>query len=137
MGFRAIARITVVNDNRDFLALMDEVLASLSHDVVPVSAKDASLDSIASTRPDVLIVDLHINGDPQKGWDVAMAAHQHPGLDETPLILCTGDHSFLREREEQIRALPDVHPLPKPFSIEDVDQLLGRLLEHSDPASAS
>ena len=115
---------------------MEEVLVSLSHDVVAVSAQIASLDSIATSRPALLIIDLHIDGDPRKGWDVAMAAHQHPGLDETPLVLCTGDHAFLRQREEQIRALPYVHPLPKPFSIEDVDQLLGRLLERSDSSSS-
>lgn len=115
---------------------MEEVLVSLNHDVAAVSAKIASLDSIATTQPDVLIVDLHIDGDPRRGWDVAMAAHQHPGLNKTPLILCTGDHTFLREREEQIRALPGIHPLAKPFSIDDVDRLLGRLLERSDSSAS-
>lgn len=128
---RAIARVTVVNDDPDFLALMDEVLGSLHHDAVPVSAKNASIDSIAGTRPDVLIIDLHINGDPRKGWDLATAAVQHPSLRETPLVLSTGDHAFLREREEQIRALP-IHLLAKPFSIDEVEKLVDRLLERSD-----
>lgn len=133
-GFRAIARITVVNDDPDFLALMDEILASLNHESVVLSAKVATPDSIAATRPDLLFLDLRSSGDPQRGWDLAIAVRQHPGLSETPVVLSTGDHAFLREREDQIGALPDVHRLPKPFSVVDVEELLDRLLDRSDSA---
>jgi CheY-like chemotaxis protein len=123
-------RVTVVNDDPDFLALMDEVLDMLGHDGTAVRAGDASLESIADTRPELLILDLHLAGDPLSGWVVAKAARRHPALVSVPIVIASGDHDFVREREEELKAMPDLHLLLKPFGIGDVEQLLRRLLSH-------
>ena len=129
-----MARLTVVNDDPDFLALMDELLDMLGYDGTVLSAGGASLESIADTRPELLILDLHMAGDPLSGWIVAKAARRHPALAAVPIVIASGDHDFVREREEELKAMRDVHLLLKPFGIGDVEQLLRRLLPDVAPA---
>ena len=122
-----MARVTVVNDDPAFLELMDDVLEQLGHEASVLSAETASLDSVVDTQPDLLVVDLHLKGDAWTGWRFATAARAHPALAEVPLILASGDHRFLREREEELGAMTDLHVLRKPFTLDDVEGLLGRM----------
>ncbi len=131
-----MARVTVVNDDPDFLALMDELLDMLGHDGTVLSAERASLESIADTRPELLILDLHMAGDPLSGWIVAKASRNHPDLRTVPIVISSGDHEFLRERQEEFKAMRGLHLLLKPFGIEDVERLLRRLLPSQQPDAA-
>ena len=119
-----MARVTVVNDDPAFLELMDDVLEQLGHEAAVLSAEAASLSSVVETRPDVLVLDLHMNGDASTGWSFANTARAHAALAEVPLILASGDHRFLREREEELGAMPNLHVLRKPFTLVDVEGLL-------------
>jgi len=46
-------------------------------------------------------------------------------------LISTADHEFLRRRTEEIGELADVHPLPKPFGMDDVEELADRLLQRA------
>jgi CheY-like chemotaxis protein len=121
-----MARVTVVNDDPAFLELMEDVLELLGHEACVLPAEAASLDSVVETRPDILVVDLHLKGDAWTGWRLATAARAHPALAEVPVVIASGDHRFLKEREDELGAMTDLHVLPKPFTLDDVEGLLGR-----------
>ena len=122
----SMARVTVINDDPAFLELMDDVLEQLGHEAFVLSAEAASLDTVVGTRPDVLVLDLHLKGDASTGWTFAIAARAHPALVGVPVIIASGDHRFLREREEELGAMTNLHVLPKPFTLDEVEGLLGR-----------
>ena len=127
-----MARVTVVNDQPDFLGVMREVLETLGHHCEALPADSVDLDGIAATRPDLLIVDLRMDtGALNDGWGLILAARSHPELKDIPIIISTADHEFLRTRMEEIGALADVHPLPKPFGVDDVEELIDRLVERN------
>lgn len=123
-----MARVTVVNDSPDFLRLMDELLDMLGHEGIALSAPDVTLDSIIETRPDLLVLDLHIAGDAMTGWTLANQARVDAALASVPIVISSGDHRFLREHDDQVRATAGLHVLPKPFTLADVEQLLTRLV---------
>ena len=134
-----MARVTVVNDNPDFLDVMNDVLAVLGHEATVVTGESASLDDIARSRPDLLIVDLRLDtGILNDGWGIVVGSRAHDRLQDVPLILCTADAEFVRNRAEELSALTDVHPLPKPFGVDELEELIERLLErfHSSPSEA-
>ena len=120
-----MARVTVVNDDPAFLELMDDVLEQLGHQASVISAETASVDSVVETRPDLLVLDLHMKGDASTGWSFATTARAHPALSEVPVIIASGDHRFLREREGELGAITDLHVLRKPFTLDDVEGILG------------
>jgi len=125
-----MARVTVINDQPDYLGVMRDVLEALDHDGTPLRGETVSIDDIAATEPDLLIVDLRMDsGVLNDGWGVIVGARADPRLASVPIIISTADHDFLRNRAEEISALADVHPLPKPFGMEDVEELIRRLLD--------
>ena len=125
-----MARVTVINDRPEYLGVMREVLAELGHEAIAIPGEAVTLDQIAETQPDLLLVDLRMEtGVLNDGWGIIVGSRAHPGLKDVPVIASSGDVTILRNRATEISALADVHPLEKPFSIEDVGELLDRLLE--------
>jgi CheY-like chemotaxis protein len=132
-----MARVTVVNDQPEFLGVMRDVLDELGHEALALEGSTVTVDQIADGRPELLIVDLRLKNEVlNDGWGLIVAARAHPALRDIPIVISTGDHEFLNRRAEEISALADVHPLPKPFAMEDVEELLARLLERAQSAEA-
>jgi CheY-like chemotaxis protein len=125
-----MARVTVVNDQPEYLGIMREVLSELRHEATALEGATVTIDQIADTRPDLLIVDLRMHNEVlNDGWGLIVAARAHPLLKDVPVVISTADHEFLRGRADEIATLADVHPLPKPFGMVDVEELIDRLLE--------
>ena len=125
-----MARVTVVNDSEEFLGVMRDVLEALGHEGTTLRGETVTVEEIAETSPDALVVDL-ILSDAQAlmdGWAVVVGARTHPKLSSVPIIVCSGDVVVLRERAAEIAALADVHPLEKPFGVTDIESLLAGLL---------
>ena len=114
-----MARITVVNDYPDFLETMHDILASDGHEVTGFDGDETTIDDIAGSRPEVLIVDLRIAGDRMKGWDTLMLARLDERLTGIPLVVCSGDVETLRERADELRTAGNIHTLEKPFGVDD------------------
>ena len=125
-----MARVTVINDQPEFLGVMREVLDELGHDAIAMEGSTVTIDQIADAGPELLIVDLRMQNEIlNDGWGLIVAARAHPELQDVPIVISSGDHEFLTRRAEEISELADVHPLAKPFATRDVEELLDRLLE--------
>jgi two-component system NtrC family response regulator len=128
-------RITVVNDNEQFLALMHDLLSQEGYDVKVVDGDTATIEGIAATDPDLLVIDLRLGSTAPSGWDVLLMARAHEPLREIPVVLCSADVVELRARADEMAAIADVHVLEKPFRIEEAEELVRRLLEREPPPS--
>ena len=120
-------RITVVNDNPDFLELMHEILAEDSgYDVTTIDADTIhdDIEPIRLSRPDLLIVDLRSRNDPLDGWALLQSIRADAELGELPIILCSGDLQALQEHTLETDRDPKVATLAKPFQVEDMETLV-------------
>ncbi len=121
-------RITVVNDSVDFLELMREILGDAGYAVTTFEGDATSIDQIAASAPDLLVIDLRLGGFAPTGWDVALMARAHDALRDVPIVVCSADPGLLRERMDEMATLADLHVLAKPFGLADAEELVDRLL---------
>jgi CheY-like chemotaxis protein len=130
-------RITVINDNPDFLELMHELLEEDSGYAVTTIDGDAIKDlvPIRQGRPDLLVIDLRRRTGGVAGWDILMAVRGDAELRELPVILCTGDLQGLKEHAEAIAQDPKVAILEKPFRVADLEQLVHRFVGEAAPST--
>jgi CheY-like chemotaxis protein len=119
-------RITVVNDNPEFLELMHSLLEEDSgYDVTTIDGDTISdVEPIRQSRPALLIIDLRWRRDGLAGWDILLAVRRDPELGDLPIILCTGDLVGLQEHAEEITGDPKVATLEKPFQVAELEALV-------------
>ncbi|TMB82647.1 MAG: response regulator [Chloroflexi bacterium] len=128
-----MARITVINDSSEFLDLMRELVTSLGHQMAGLEAVHTSIEEVVRTKPDLLLVDLRLENTPQEvsGWELVILAKAHHDLLNVPVILCTADVWELKKRTRDLEQIADVHVRTKPFQIDDMSELIERLLKTS------
>lgn len=125
-------RVTVVNDNPEFLEVVGAILESGRYEstLIKGAAPDA-LEQIRASKPHVLMIDLRLGSDGLHGWKIAREVHDDPHLQGTPILLCSADNFALREIEDELDDRFVVVTLKKPFSIEAlldrIDGLVGSL----------
>lgn len=129
-------RITVVNDNPQFLELMSTLLEEGSgYQTTTIDGDElTSMAPISQSRPDLLIVDLVLRPDGISGWDVLSGVRRVPELASVPIIICTGDVYAVRQRAAELADAPGVELLVKPFNIDALEELVARLLATAPPA---
>ena len=127
-------RISVVNDNPEFLELMSAILdEDAGYDVQLFNGKDMGVDALAASHPNLIIVDLLLGG--ASGWEVVTLSRADQRLADVPIIVCSADVAALRERAEELESIGKVHVLAKPFGIDQITELVERLIGRAVPAS--
>lgn len=127
-----MARITVVNDNPEFLALMEEVLEDERYETTTIDGdRDDALDLVRGSRPELLILDLRLSSEGLRGWDLAQEIRRDRRFEDLPVLLCSADLQALRDIEEQLKGHHAVEVLPKPFGIDHLTGSVDRLLAES------
>ena len=122
-------RITVVNDNPEFLELLRDILEDERYATTTVDGdRDDALVRVVASRPDLLIIDLRLGGDELHGWDIAQEVRRAPSLEGLPMILCSGDMRALESIAEDLAETSEVLTLAKPFSIEQLTEAVSSLL---------
>ena len=125
-------RITVINDNPDFLELMGAILDDESgYEVRLLDGDETGLEQLQETSPDLIIVDLLLGR--ASGWELIALARADATLREVPIIVCSADVNQLRERAEELADIGDVHMLKKPFAVDELTSLVDDLI--GQPAS--
>jgi CheY-like chemotaxis protein len=127
-------RVTVVNDNLEFLKLMGDLLHEGRYVVTLVDGDlDDAVDLIRASKPQALIIDLRLGRAELHGWDVLRSLRSDPDLSELPTLICTGDLHGLEQVADQLGGMRRVSTLKKPFDIDELFSKLGELLER-EPA---
>ena len=127
-------RISVVNDNADFLELMSAILdEDAGYDVTLFNGEKISVADLIASRPDLVIVDLVLGG--ASGWEIVTLTRAEPKLAEVPIIICSADVTALRERSSELERIGNVHVLEKPFSLDEIIALVERLIGRGAPVT--
>lgn len=128
-----MARVTVVNDNPEFLELMREVLEDECYETTTIDGvREDALDAVRSSRPELLILDLRLSSEGLLGWDLAQEIRRDRQFEDLPVLLCSADLQALRDVEEELEGQRAVEVLPKPFGIDQLTGVVDRLLARSD-----
>lgn len=116
--------IVVVDDDADFLALINEVLREEGYHVVPLSTGEGAFQAIKERGPDLVLLDVRLPG--VSGYHVLHSLLTEPGTSHIPVIVCTGEPWSLRYRERTLSEM-GVTVLPKPFAIDALIDQIDRL----------
>lgn len=119
-------KIIVVDDDKDFLKELEEVLSSRNYDVRAVNDSQVAVAAARSFRPDVIVLDLKM--DNINGFQVAQELKKFPETCNTPVIAITG--FFNSEGHQMLMRVCGIETfLSKPFKVAD---LIGRIETHLD-----
>lgn len=131
-------RIAVVDDDTVLLDLISQVLDERHWTTLAVSESSTALDVLRETRPDVILLDVHLNGS-RSGWDILQALKDEQETRNIPVIIWTADAKHSEDKSPWLHSL-GVPVLLKPFELDDLFQSLERVLagghETSDDVAA-
>ena len=128
-----MARVTVVNDNAEFLDLVHDILEGDRYDTTLVDGdRPDAVDTIRSSRPDLLMIDVRLGVEGDHGWEIAEEVRSEPQFDALPVLLCSADVFALQELESSLAETRRVATLAKPFTIDSLEEAIEKLL--ADPA---
>jgi CheY-like chemotaxis protein len=113
-------RILVVDDNRDAVETLAELLEVWGHEVWTAADGPGGLQAAAEHQPEVILLDIGLPG--IDGYEVARRLRAMPGLDSTWLIALTG-YGQPEDRQRALEAGFDYH-LTKPLDLAVLQQLL-------------
>ncbi len=124
-----MARVTIVNDNPDFLELVHDILEDDRYEATTVDGdRPDALDQIRASRPDVLMIDIRLGTDTLHGWRVAQEIRRDPRFTGLPILVCSGDLLALEEVADDLQQQRYVRTLAKPFTIDDLTGAVDELL---------
>lgn len=124
-----MTRVTVVNDNPEFLELVGEILEDERYETTLIDGDSPDvLERIVSSRPDALMIDLRMGSEKLHGWDIAMKVRAMRELERVPILICSADVEGLKEVEGRLDGTREVGILVKPFSIDALSAAIDRLL---------
>lgn len=119
-------RISVVNDNPDFLELMSAILdEDAGYEVTLFDGEETSIDELAASDPDLMIIDLVMGG--ASGWEIVALSRADERLAGRPILVCSADIASLREKAEELARIGGVHVLEKPFSVDQITEVVAGL----------
>jgi DNA-binding response OmpR family regulator len=120
MGAEVRWKVAVVNDDPDFLQLVNDVLeAEGPFEVFPFRDEETSLGELRAVRPDLLVVDILLEQLPS-GWELALLAGADRELGPIPIIVVSPAVAALGRRVRELREIANVRVLSKPFTLEEL-----------------
>jgi len=122
-------RLLAVDDEEPVLQVLGDLLRLLGQEVEVALGGAAGLERYVPGRFDAVFTDLGMPG--VNGWDLALAVKAlSPGL---PIVIVTGWGAQIENQALQMRGADYV--VPKPFSLEDVQDVLRQLGERLERAA--
>lgn len=129
-----MARVTVVNDNPEFLELVADILSDARYVTTLVDGDEPdAIDRVRASKPDVLMIDLRMGNNELHGWEVAQQVRGDEALADLPILICSADSRALTRVGDHLDATNRVATLSKPFSIDDLCAALDELLSGDGP----
>ncbi|MBT3182360.1 MAG: response regulator [Deltaproteobacteria bacterium] len=115
-------RVMIVDDDKDFLEELTDVMDMCGYEVIPVSDSYDVISQVLDKHPDIIILDLLMNG--FDGFELARRIKEVPETNSIKLIALTG---YYTGAEDQVRMMKHgfsdcvfkpVHPLDVLSAIE-------------------
>lgn len=121
--------IMVVDDSRENLELLSEILKSKGYTVKSASSGELALKAAKSSPPDLILLD--INMPEMNGYEVCKKIKANNDLKDIPVIFISG----LPEMKEKLEAfsLGGVDYITKPFLMEDIYTRVAKQLKVNRP----
>jgi two-component system, cell cycle response regulator DivK len=116
------ARILVVEDNRDNMTLITDVLSSLDYHVVQAMDGEQGVEFATSEKPDLILMDLSLPR--MDGWAATRSIKANPELKHIPIIALTA-HAMVGDRERALEAGCDDY-ISKPINLQELATKLAR-----------
>ncbi len=117
-------RILVVEDNRDNMTLISDVLGSLNYEVISAKDGEEAVKSAKAEKPDLILMDLSLPR--MDGWTATRHLKADPEVLHIPVIALTA-HAMIGDRERALAAGCDDY-LSKPINIRELAAKLRQLL---------
>lgn len=122
-------RVTVVNDNPEFLSVMQDVLQDGTYPATLIDGdRENAVDLIEASEPGVLIIDLRMGRQELHGVEILREVRRRPALRRIPIIVCSADQWALNEVRPELEALERLEILAKPFTIDNLYAAIERVL---------
>lgn len=90
-------KIMIVDDDKDFLAELEEMMSLSGYDLVAVNDATSASKIASKTKPDLILLDLKMPG--KSGFQLAEEIRQLPELSGVPIIAMSSyyrdDYAFL------------------------------------------
>lgn len=118
-------QIAVIDDNVEFLELMEMMLTDEGYEPHTMAGTARALETLSTLNPAVVILDLRMET-PLAGWDLLTRMKDHPALSHTPVIVCSADRQQLQKHTPALEEEGCV-ALPKPFDTQEFLMTLQRL----------
>lgn len=110
----ASQRVLVVEDNRDNMTLIVDVLKSLDYEVMQAEDGETGINLATSARPDLILMDLSL---PKiDGWEATRKIKADDELKQIPIIALTA-HAMVGDRERALEAGCDDY-MSKPIDLQ-------------------
>ena len=103
-----MARILVIDDDRDFLDATRVVLEKAGYEIDTAMTPEDGVEKIRSDAPDLVVLDVMMPSD-LEGFDVARKIREDLALRELPIVILSSLHE---KRQVPYRFAPDAHYLP-------------------------
>ena len=119
-----MARILVIEDNRDNRELMQYLLGAFGHVAISAGDGESGIETARRERPDLVLCDIHLPG--ADGYEVVRELRTDRTLDSMPVIAVTA-LAMLGDREKGIAAGFDGYiakPIDPQNFIGEVDRFL-------------
>ncbi|MGB1287733.1 MAG: response regulator [Aggregatilineales bacterium] len=94
-------RILIIEDNRDNMTLIVDVLQSLDYGVLEASDGEQGMTLAKDEIPDLILLDLSLPR--MDGWTVARQLKAEASIQHIPIIALTA-HAMVGDRERAIEA---------------------------------
>lgn len=121
-------RITVVNDNAEFLSVMQDVLQDGTYPATLIDGgRENAVELIEASDPGVLVIDLRMGAEELHGIDIVRAVRERPPLQGVPILVCSADQWALTNARGELEAMDRVSVLSKPFTIDELYSAIDRL----------
>lgn len=116
-------RVLVVEDNRDNMTLIVDVLSSMNYEVIQALDGLDGVETAQREKPDLILMDLSLPK--MDGWTATRQIKADPTLKAIPVIALTA-HAMVGDREKALEAGCDDY-VTKPINLVD---LMGKLTHY-------
>ncbi|HZU14814.1 MAG TPA: response regulator [Chloroflexota bacterium] len=124
--------VAVVNDDRSFLMLMEELLRDEGFEVLAFHEGAIAYDNIKKAQPDLVILDLKME-EPDTGWQTVQLLCLDPETVHIPLIVCTAALQEVRDKRAWLEQ-HQIGAIVKPFDVDDLITAVRSTLATREPS---